>query len=115
MNVQELGHLFSGHSWWHLGLLPDVTGPWDALLEQMHVGQSRGAVHLGGRNAKGLAQPVLGGIEVMRIGLSNLGLILAGGATRIRTHASHQNNGQNGGKQGNNFGESISYQAGKQH
>lgn len=78
----------------------------------MHVGQSRGAVHLGGRNAKGLAQPVLGGIEVMRIGLSNLGLILAGGATRIRTHASHQNNGQNGGKQGNNFGESISYQAG---
>jgi len=68
----------------------------------VHVGQSLGAVHLGGRGAEGLAQPVLGGIEVVGEGLANLRLILAGGATRIRVRTSHQESGQKDGAQSKN-------------
>lgn len=97
-----------GNSWWELGFLPDVTGPWNALLQQMHVSQASGAVYLGGRLTQLLAQPVLGRIEMMCIRLPNLRLILAGRTTRIPI-GDNNNGGQNGaeGKDCNQIGYGL--------
>lgn len=87
--------LLLGNSWWELWLLPDVASPRDALLQQMHVSQAIGAVHLGGRFAQLLTQPVLGRIEMVCVRLPDLRLILAGRATCISID-DNNNGSQNG-------------------